>query len=341
MWITFLIPFLYAYCRVCCCCCCCSQFAPPCDAPLLDGPFITRSAPSSPSRDASNFRMPSLYQFSAVDAASAVDYSRDVGIEDGVVNSPPPKLHSRARAPSPSPLSKEKRTLVRLATTSREDGVHRRGPSRRLRMEAPAQEALTSASAPPPANSSHVIRPPCIDPPVNGPKAKVQFLLLPKHLSRRWCNCLPCLHSLVAAMFTNVHPKPPSFPPLRSSLCFNPTKFAFFRRWLLARWVPIPPRRRPWIGWHQRPRHPSLIVVSPSSEARDNPSPKRNRIPLTIPLRTIRERVRIILYGRTAHIPGPSTKMVIAAGRRFLGPWRLPKKKMWPRQKNSGTDSLN
>jgi hypothetical protein len=86
--------------------------------------------------------MPSLYQFSAVDAASAVDYSRDVGIEDGVVNSPPPKLHSHMRAPSPSPLSKEKRTLVRLATASMEDGVTRRGPSQRLRMEASPQEAL-------------------------------------------------------------------------------------------------------------------------------------------------------------------------------------------------------
>ncbi len=79
----------------------------------------------------------------------------------------------------------------------------------------------------------------------------------------------------------------------------------------------------------------------PSGEARDKPSPKRNRIPLTIRLRTIRERVRMKLYGRTTHIPGPSTKMVIAAGRRFLGPWRLPKGMMWPRQKNSGADSLN
>ena len=119
--------------------------------------------------------MPSLYQFSAVDAASAVDYSRDAGIEDGVVNSPPPKLHSRTRAPSPSPLSKEKRTLVRLSTASMEDGVVRRGPSRRLRMEAPAQEDLPSASAPPPANTSKVVRPPCIDAPVNGPKAKVRL----------------------------------------------------------------------------------------------------------------------------------------------------------------------
>ena len=132
--------------------------------------------------------MPSLYQFSAVDAASAVDYARDVGIEDGVVNSPPPKLHSRTRAPSPSPLSKEKRTLVRLATTSREDGVPRRGPSRRLRMDPPAKEVL--ASAPPPAKSSHVVCPPSIDPPVNGPKAKVKFLLLPKHFYRRWFTCL-------------------------------------------------------------------------------------------------------------------------------------------------------
>ena len=94
------------------CCCCCPLFGPPCDVSLLNGPSLPRSA--SPSRDATEFPMPSLYMFSAVDATSAVDYSRDMGIDDGVDNNPPTKLVTRAYAPSPSPLSKEKRTLVRL-----------------------------------------------------------------------------------------------------------------------------------------------------------------------------------------------------------------------------------
>ena len=95
--------------------------------------------------------MPSLYLFSAVDAASAVDYSRDVGIDDGVVNSPPPKLVARTCALSPSPLSKGKRTLVRLAhsSPSRDDGIARRGPIRRLRMDASPCVPSPVDSAPP------------------------------------------------------------------------------------------------------------------------------------------------------------------------------------------------
>ena len=39
----------------------------------------------------SNFNIPSLYQFSIVNAASIVDHSKDPGVEDGVVdNAPPP-----------------------------------------------------------------------------------------------------------------------------------------------------------------------------------------------------------------------------------------------------------
>ena len=60
-----------------------------------DGPSHPRSAPGSPSRDVTDFQTPSLYQF------SAVDYSRDVGIDDGVVNNPPPKLYVRPVALSP------------------------------------------------------------------------------------------------------------------------------------------------------------------------------------------------------------------------------------------------
>ena len=107
--------------------------------------------------------MPSLYHFSAVDAASAVDYSRD--IDDGVVNSPPPKLVARAYAPSPSPLSKEKRTLVRMGhrSPSRADGVARRGPTRRLRMEGPPCHPSPASSVPPPATSPAMVGPPHLE----------------------------------------------------------------------------------------------------------------------------------------------------------------------------------
>src|SRR6202048_482477 len=111
--------------------------------------------------------MPSLYHYSAVDAASAVDYSRD--IDDGVVNSPPPKLVARAYAPSPSPLSKEKRTLVRLGhlSPSRDDGVARRGPSRRFRMEGPPCPPPPAANVTPPATSTAIVGPP--DAPADAP----------------------------------------------------------------------------------------------------------------------------------------------------------------------------
>src|SRR6202048_4673353 len=134
--------------------------APKCDAPVCDGPSRPLSPPASPSRDVTDFQMPSLYHFSAVDAASAVDYSRD--INDGVVNSPPPKLVARTYAPSPSPLSKEKRTLVRMGhlSPSRADGVARRGPTRRLRMEGPLCHPSPASSVPPPATSPAMVGPP-------------------------------------------------------------------------------------------------------------------------------------------------------------------------------------
>ena len=47
--------------------------------------------------------MPSLFQFSAVDAASVVDYSKDFGFEDGLVDNPPAKVVKLNYAPSPSP----------------------------------------------------------------------------------------------------------------------------------------------------------------------------------------------------------------------------------------------
>ena len=153
--------------------------------------------------------MPSLYLFSAVDAASAVDYSRELNIDDGVVNSPPPKLVARAYAPSPSPLSKEKRTHVRLAhsSPSRDDGITRRGPIRRLRMDASPRVPSPVHSAPPfkapvvfcpPVGISSPVVENAVDPPapvapvvaalvdtvprVDVPKAKVPFLNPQNHL---------------------------------------------------------------------------------------------------------------------------------------------------------------
>lgn len=104
--------------------------------------------------------MPSLYNFSAVDAASAVDYSRD--IDDGVVNSPPPISIPRSYAPSPSPLSREKRTLVRLgrASSSTDDGVIRRGPSRRLSLDPPLLQPSPVEHIPPLSGLIEVAGPP-------------------------------------------------------------------------------------------------------------------------------------------------------------------------------------
>ena len=161
--------------------------------------------------------MPSLYQFSTVDATLIVDYSRDVGIGNGVVNSPPPRLVAHTYALSPPPLSKEKRTLVRLGhlSPSRDDGVARCGPSWRLRTEAPGATPPLPASflppQPPPWSSAlRALIPPLLfnnaivrsapDAPVDAPlvpiipcmdipKAKVPFLN-PKSISRR---CFPCL----------------------------------------------------------------------------------------------------------------------------------------------------
>ena len=81
---------------------------PPCDAPLLNNPCLPRSTLASSSRNVTDSQMPSLYQFSAIDVASAVDYSHDLGINDNVVNNPPPRLVTRTYTVLPSPLSKEK-----------------------------------------------------------------------------------------------------------------------------------------------------------------------------------------------------------------------------------------
>ena len=81
--------------------------------------------------------MPSLFQFSAVDAASAVDYSKASGFEDGVVDSPPPKVAKLNYAPSPcpSPLCNEKH-------------VHNPRSTRRLRMDEPQNDVPTFTNVP-------------------------------------------------------------------------------------------------------------------------------------------------------------------------------------------------
>ena len=92
---------------------------------------------SSPSLGATEVPMPSLFQFLAVDAASAVDYSKDSEFEDGVVDSPPAKVAklNYAPSPSPSPLRNEK---------------HVRNPrsTRRLCMDGPDVDVPTFTDAP-------------------------------------------------------------------------------------------------------------------------------------------------------------------------------------------------
>ena len=81
--------------------------------------------------------MPSLFQFSAVDVAFAVDYSKDFGFEDGVVDNPPTKVAKLNYAPStsPSPLLNEK---------------HARNPrsTRDLCMDEPQIDVPTFANVP-------------------------------------------------------------------------------------------------------------------------------------------------------------------------------------------------
>ena len=57
----------------------------------------------SPSLGMSDVAMPLLFQFLVVDAASAIDYSKDSGFEDGIVDSPPAKVANSSTLHLPSP----------------------------------------------------------------------------------------------------------------------------------------------------------------------------------------------------------------------------------------------
>ena len=99
--------------------------------------YASQSGPSSLPLGVTNVAMPSLFQFSAVDVAFAVDYSKDFGFEDGVVDNPPTKVAKLNYAPStsPSPLLNEK---------------HVRNPrsTRRLCMDEPQTDLPTLTNVP-------------------------------------------------------------------------------------------------------------------------------------------------------------------------------------------------
>lgn len=103
----------------------------------INGEYSLPSSPASPSRGDSDLPIPSLYQFSAADAASAADYSNDPGVEDGVVNSPPAKVCGGAYAPTPSPLRGGKRMRLTGGGMSPREGSAPKCPksSRRLCMD--------------------------------------------------------------------------------------------------------------------------------------------------------------------------------------------------------------
>jgi hypothetical protein len=171
MWFTTLILFLFwmSFCRVCLFVCLlllllllpivCSPVRRPFRSPL--GPCLP---------------LPRLVGLSSAIPLLVLGGGRSLG--RGLL---PRHRDRRRRRQQPSPQTSLSRARRRpLPSPKRNEHSfgwrNRRGPSRRLRMEAPPHDASPAASAPPPANSSRVVRPPCIDPPVNVPKAKVHLL---------------------------------------------------------------------------------------------------------------------------------------------------------------------
>ena len=192
-------------------------------------------------------------------------------------------------------------------------------------------------SIPPSANSSVIVGLPCLASPKllnsatvqSAPHAPVDAPAMPiipgidvtkakvplNPFSPLLSSCLYVLGGLRAPIPNRPH----LFSPLHS---YSYLPLALFRRWLPTRLVATLPRLLHWIGTPSRPHLPSPIIVWPSGEVQDVPSRKLPCILLTIPPRTIQERVRIY---RTTHIPVQSTNMDIVVGRRFLEPWRPPK----------------
>ena len=281
---------------------------PLCETPLLDGPLHPPSSRGSHTCGVIDLQIPSLYQFSTVDATSAVDYFRDVDINDGVLNNLPPKIVACTYTPLPSLLSKDRQMLVRLGhvSPSRDDVVNRHGLSQHLRMEAPWCDLSPVDSVLPPANLSAIVSLPCLDSPQllnnatiqSTPDAPLDALVMPivPDIDLTKANVpffVPCpfftiafLLSLHVGNFTSAYPKPPSL--------FFPLHFYFyllitlFYKWFPTRLVAGPPQLLHWMGTPSKSHLPSLIVIWPSEEVQDVPSCKRPHIPLTIPPRTIR-----------------------------------------------------
>ena len=91
----------------------------------------------------SDVPMPSLFQFSAIDVASAVDYSKDSSFEDGVVDNPPAKVAKLKYAPSP--LRNENHVHIVDINASPSKYSVPKGPrsSRRLCMDEPRIDVPT------------------------------------------------------------------------------------------------------------------------------------------------------------------------------------------------------
>jgi hypothetical protein len=119
---------------------------------VVNGPSASPSGPGSPSLGMSDIAMLSLFQFSAVDAASAVDYSKDSGFEDGVVDSPPAKVAKLNHAPSPSPSPLRNEKHVRIidfdASPSKYSVPKAPRSTRRLCMDEPRIDVPTFTNVP-------------------------------------------------------------------------------------------------------------------------------------------------------------------------------------------------
>lgn len=148
--------------------------------------------------------MPSLFQFSAVDAASNVDYSKDTGLEDGVVDSPPAKVAklNYAPSPSPSPLGNEKhvRTFGIDAPPSKYSVPKGPRSSRRLCMDDPVIDIPTITNIPVVLVSAPIDVP---EAQTNTPKAKVPNFW-PSQVFPCWFSCVSAFKCVLG--FSDLHP---------------------------------------------------------------------------------------------------------------------------------------